>query len=149
MPSLFDPADRQSVLDRLDRIPAGAAAVWGKMSAPQMLAHCSNALEVGTGDRPLPHRWIGRLLSRFVRSKVLGPEPFPRSTPTDPEFVIRDTRDFETERRRLAELVGRFVELGREHAGRQTHSFLGRLSGDEWGVMMYKHLDHHFRQFAA
>jgi len=30
-----------------------------------------------------------------------------------------------------------------------VHSFLGRLSGEEWGIMMYKHLDHHLRQFGG
>ena len=41
------------------------------------------------------------------------------------------------------------AECFRRHiaAARQTHSFFGRLSGDEWGRLMYKHLDHHLRQF--
>jgi len=28
-------------------------------------------------------------------------------------------------------------------------SLLGRLKGEEWGRMMWKHLDHHLRQFGA
>jgi hypothetical protein len=27
--------------------------------------------------------------------------------------------------------------------------FFGRMSGAEWGVTQYKHLDHHLRQFGA
>jgi hypothetical protein len=30
-----------------------------------------------------------------------------------------------------------------------VHRFFGRLSGAEWGVTQYKHLDHHLRQFGA
>ena len=29
------------------------------------------------------------------------------------------------------------------------HSFFGRLTPEEWAVLMYKHVDHHLRQFGA
>ncbi|MGE5346230.1 MAG: hypothetical protein ACM3JH_09770 [Acidithiobacillales bacterium] len=51
--------------------------------------------------------------------------------------------------RRLAGLVQRLARQESEAAGRQTHSFFGWPTGDEWGVMMYKHLDDHLRQFGA
>jgi len=119
------------------------------MSPAQMLAHCANALEVAAGDSPRKQALIGKIFAPFVRKKLLGEEPFSRDSPTDPTFVIRDERDFEAEKARLIAVLGRFCERGPDHASRQTHSFLGRLSGDEWGVMMYKHLDHHFRQFGV
>lgn len=149
MRNLFDPADRRSVLDRLARLEPGAARQWGKMSASQMLAHCSAALEVATGDRPRKQALIGKLLSPFVRSSLLGEKPFSKNSPTDPAFVMTGDKDFEAERRRLTGLVNRFCEAGLEKAGAQTHSFLGRLTGEEWAVMMYKHIDHHLRQFGA
>jgi hypothetical protein len=31
----------------------------------------------------------------------------------------------------------------------QAHSFFGRLTPEEWATLMYKHLDHHLRQFGA
>ena len=34
-------------------------------------------------------------------------------------------------------------------AGKATHSFFGKLSGAEWGELMYKHIDHHLQQFGA
>jgi len=30
-----------------------------------------------------------------------------------------------------------------------VHAFFGSLTGAEWGVSTYKHLDHHLRQFGA
>jgi hypothetical protein len=30
-----------------------------------------------------------------------------------------------------------------------VHGFFGPLSGAEWGVSQYKHVDHHLRQFGA
>ena len=147
--NLFDPASRESILKRLSSLPPAAPRQWGKMSAPQMLAHCSVAMEAATGDRPRQQALIGKLLSWMVRSKVLGDQPFSKSSPTDPTFVIRDERNFDEEKRRLVALVGKFCEQGPAAAARQTHSFLGRMSGDDWGVMMYKHIDHHLQQFGS
>jgi len=92
---------------------------------------------------------IGRIFAPFVRSSMLGDRPFPRNSPTDPSFVVADARDFARERERLAGLVHRFCERGPAAAGKNVHSFLGTLTGDEWGVVMYKHLDHQLKQFGA
>lgn len=149
MNNLFDSADRASIQARLAGLSPSAVRQWGKMDAAQMMAHCSVALETATGDAPRKQAMIGRLLSRFVRSSLLGEKPFSRNSPTDPTFIVTDMRNFEAEKRRLGILVDRFAEAGPEKAAAQTHSFLGRLEGHEWAVMMYKHLDHHLRQFGA
>lgn len=149
MQSLFEAAARENARSRLGKIQPGAERLWGKMSPAQMFAHCANALEVAAGDSPRKQALIGKVFAPFVRRKLLGEEPFSKNSPTDPTFVIRDDRDFEKEKTRLVSVLDRFCERGPDHAGRQIHSFLGKMSGDEWGVMMYKHLDHHFRQFGA
>jgi hypothetical protein len=120
---------------------------WGKMDAAQMCAHCATALEAGTGDKPLKHKLIGKLLGPLVRKKMLGDEAFPRNSPTDPTFVFTDPREFAVEKQRLQAVIVRFVDRGPARAAEATHSFLGRLSGEEWGRLMGKHLDHHLRQF--
>ena len=149
MQSLFEPAGRKSISDRLSALSPTAVRRWGKMDAAQMLAHCSAALEVGTGDRPRKQAFIGRIFAPFVRSSLLGDKPFSKDSPTDPTFIVADSRDFARERERLSALIERFCEGGAVEAGKHIHSFLGRMSGDEWGVMMYKHLDHHLRQFGG
>ena len=149
MRNLFDPVDRQSILERLGRLQPGAARQWGKMGTAQMLAHCSIALEAATGDKPRKQALIGKLLARFVKSSLLGERPFGKDSPTDPTFIVTGEKDFAAERQHLATLVNLFSELGPEKAAAQVHSFLGRLTGEEWAVMMYKHIDHHLRQFGA
>lgn len=149
MKSLFDQDARKSISERLASLPADALRQWGRMDAAQMLAHCSAALAVGTGDTPRRQVLIGRILAPFFRASILGEKPFGRNSPTDPTFVVSDPRDFEREKARLLDLVARFCDRGAAGADTQTHSFLGRISGEEWGVMMYKHLDHHLRQFGG
>ena len=149
MNNLYEAADRQKILERLGRLREGATRQWGKMDPAQMCAHCVAALEVGAGDVVKQHSFIGKVLGRFVKGSLLGEKPFSKNSPTDPSFVVTDPRDFARERARLVEIVRRFGEEGASAADGRMHSFFGRLKGDEWGVLMYKHLDHHLRQFGA
>ena len=149
MRSLFEPADRTSILERLNALEPGSSRQWGRMNPAQMLAHCAAAIETATGDRPMKQAWIGRVLAPFVRSSVLGEKPFGRNGPTDPTFVVRDERDFVAERRRLIDLIDRFAQRGTEETSKAMHAFFGKLSGEEWGRLMYKHIDHHLRQFGS
>ena len=147
MKSLFSPTDREGLSLRLATLEPETARQWGKMDPAQMLLHCAIGLEAATGDRPMQQVFLGKLVTPFIRRTVLGEKPFRKNVPTDPTFVVSDRRDFEVERTRLATLIDRFVQYGPESAGRVPHAFFGRLSGDEWGRLMYKHLDHHLRQF--
>ena len=149
MRTLFDAMDREPLLARLEALQPDSARRWGKMNAAQMMCHCSRALETGTGDRPMKQALIGKLLMPFFRNSILGEKPFSRNSPTDPSFVVADEREFAQERARLKELINRFVERGPAAAGQQTHAFFGKLSGAEWGELMYKHIDHHLQQFGV
>lgn len=147
MKSLFQPPDRDDILTRLDHLRPECTRQWGKMDPAQMLYHCAQAIETATGDRPMKQAFLGKLLMPFFRSSILGPKPFSRNSPTDPTFVASGEKDFSAERTRLVGLIHRFVERGEAAAAKETHAFFGRMTGEEWGELMYKHIDHHLRQF--
>ena len=147
MKTLFDDADRFSLLQRLGALQADTPRQWGKMNAAQMVTHCARALETGTGDRPMKQKLIGKILMPFFRKSILGEKPFSRNGPTDPSFIVSDQREFSTERQKLVELIAKFVQRGSEAAGKETHAFFGAMTGQEWGETMYKHIDHHLQQF--
>jgi len=149
MKTLFDPAHRDAIQSRVMALRPGSPRLWGKMNPAQMLCHCAIALETGTGDRPMKQKLFGKLLMPFFRSSILGEKPFSRNSPTDPTFVVADEREFAAERERLLTLIERFSRNGTEHAGRQVHAFFGKMTGQEWGELMHKHLDHHLRQFGV
>jgi hypothetical protein len=149
MKSLFDPVDRAEILGRINALQPEGARQWGTMNPAQMLCHCGLALETATGDRPMKQKFLGKLLMPFIRSSVLGEKPFSKNGPTDPTFIASGDRDFTAERARLLELIQRFAERGDPEAAKATHAFFGKLSGQEWGELMYKHIDHHLRQFGV
>ena len=149
MKTLFDAADRSALVARINALDAAAARQWGKMDPAQMLCHCGRALETATGDRPMKQKLIGKILAPLVRKSALGEKPFGKSSPTDPTFVVADTRDFAAEKARLLSLIDRFAQRDAAAVGKETHAFFGKLTGEEWGELMYKHIDHHLRQFGG
>ena len=75
--------------------------------------------------------------------------PMRKNSPTAPLLIVGDARDFEKERQRLGVLIDRFVAGGPEGCSTHPHCFFGPMTPQEWAVLMYKHLDHHLRQFDA
>ncbi len=147
MNSLFVPADREHLSRRLAALAPGSTRQWGRMEPAQMLCHCAIAQEMALGEALGKQSFLGKLLMPFIRGHIFGRRPWRRNSPTDPSLVIAWPCDFEAERARLATLMDRFIRQGPDQAARHIHPFFGRLSGEEWGRLMYRHLDHHLRQF--
>jgi hypothetical protein len=120
------------------------------MSVSQAMAHCSASLEWAVGDANPPRMLIGRLIGGLVKRKAIGnEEPLRRNTPTAPSLIVTNERELDTERARLQGLIARFAAAGPAGCTTHPHSFFGRMTPDEWAVLMYKHVDHHLRQFGA
>jgi hypothetical protein len=149
MLSLYDPENRDAVVRRLAALQPTSQRQWGKMTVAQMLAHCAKALEVPCGDRVETQSLIGRVLAPFAKPSVLGEKPMNQNAPTSPTLRVTDDRDFARERERLVALVDRFCSRGPAVTDGIVHNFFGRLTADQWGRLMYKHLDHHLRQFST
>jgi len=93
---------------------------------------------------------IGRVLGPLVRRMaVRNDEPMAKNAPTAPDLRIADERELATEKARLIRLIERFVTGGPAGCTTNPHSFFGRMKPEEWAVLMYKHVDHHLRQFGA
>jgi hypothetical protein len=149
MKHLFDATAASELKARIERLRADSPRQWGKMTPAQAMAHCAIVMEVAVGDRKPPRMLIGRIIGPMVKRKILRPGDPPRNSPTDRVLVVADERDVDAERRRLIALVDRFCAAG--HAGCTTHPhmFFGSMTPDEWSLLMYKHIDHHLRQFAG
>ncbi len=150
MKSLFDPATAQGVKERIAGLGPDTSPLWGRMSAAQVLAHCSAALHMATGDIRPPRKLVGRLLGWNMKSKELGADtPMRPNSQTVKELVIDEECDVETEQTWLVGLINRFVSSGPRGCTSHPHPFFGRMTPQEWSVYMYKHLDHHLRQLGV
>ncbi|HEY1678405.1 MAG TPA: DUF1569 domain-containing protein [Candidatus Sulfotelmatobacter sp.] len=149
MKNLFEPDAVDEVIARIDRLQPSSPRQWGKMNVAQMMAHCSATLDMASGKINPPRIFIGRILGPFVRPIYTNEKPFSKSNPTDKALVIADQRDFSQEQQRLKQTVQQFHEGGEAKCTRHPHPFFGKLSAQDWSRGMYKHLDHHLRQFGA
>jgi len=148
--NLYDPADLDEIRRRVANLKSDSPRQWGTMTPAQMSAHCAEFMSMAVGDTRPPRMFIGRLIGPIAKRVWIRREGRPpRNSPTVPGYSIRDERDFEKERARLRTLVDRFAAGGPSACTVHPHSFFGRLTPDEWAVLMYKHLDHHLRQFGV
>jgi hypothetical protein len=150
MKNLFEAATADDVKKRIAQLTPDTARVWGAMYPAQMLAHCSQAMEMALGDRNPPRMFIGRILGPMLRRMALGNEdPMRRNSPTSKHLLVQGDRDLETERTRLTGLIDRFSSGGPAGCTTHPHTFFGPMTPDQWATLMYKHTDHHLRQFGV
>jgi hypothetical protein len=102
------------------------------------------------GELNLPRARLSRIVGPLIKRLAVGNnEPMRRNVPTIKELVITDDKDFATEQGRLASEIDRIIAAGPAGCTTHPHPFFGPLTPAEWGNLMYKHIDHHLRQFGV
>jgi hypothetical protein len=150
MKNIFEQGVSNDLFSRINKLNAQSKAQWGKMTVAQMLAHCNVTYEMAYENKhPKPNAMVKLLLKLFVKNNVVSEKPYQNNGQTAPAFLIKEEKDFESEKNRLVAFIKKTQELGEKHFDqRESHSF-GKLSTSEWNNMFYKHLDHHLSQFAV
>jgi hypothetical protein len=149
MKTIFDKNTYEEINKRLNVLSSESKAQWGVMNASQMLAHCCEGLKIATGEVKRPRIFIGRILGPLFKNDFLNDKPMKKNSPTDAAFIIKDERDFNTEKERLTDAIHKFHQGGEKNATTHPHFFFGNLTPKEYGVLVYKHLDHHLKQFGV
>lgn len=154
MKSLAHDKDRAHIIARLRRVQANTPGRWGRMTAPQMVCHLTDAFRGVMGERvasSLPSRAAPR--SRQLLAKAIAiysPFGWPHGvkTPALVDAELGGTRptEFSADVAELERTCERFVNDRRPRA---AHFLFGHLSDAEWARWGYKHMDHHLRQFGV
>lgn len=143
--NLFEPAVKQDIVDRINKLTTESKALWGKMKVAQMLAHCQMPIGVAEGTHQLKRTLFGRIVGPLVKSMLYNGKPFKPNLPTDPSFIMHgEGKDFEMEKQKLLTMISNFSE---KNMINETHPFFGKLTKEQWSKGMWKHLDHHLQQF--
>jgi hypothetical protein len=153
MKSLTNPVDRTAVLQRLHRIRPDTQRHWGRMTAPQMICHLTDAFRGVMGERPstspppaLP-RWRQRVMKLVaVQLPLRWPHGVKTRPDVDQEVGGTPPGDFAAD---LSELVRMCERFATARDARPPHYLFGPLTEREWGRWGYKHMDHHLRQFGV
>ena len=149
MKSLWQEKSRRELLARAHRLTPASTPRWGKFTVDQMLAHLVEGFRMSMGEIAVKPRRV-KLPIRHWPLNVLfillvG---MPKHAPTARELIARPPRAVDEELRALDEYMARFAAM-KPRTDWPAHPFFGRLSRRTWGVLGYKHADHHLRQFGV
>jgi hypothetical protein len=150
--NIFEPADFESIIRRLQTLRPDSERRWGKMDPHQMIVHCSDPVREMLGIRPT--RNLSSLLLRTVGKwmALYGPEWQKGKFPTSPDYDQHKKgtppTSLEEDRNELLRLLQHTHRLP-EKAPLAPHPAFGPLTRREWGRLAYRHLDHHLRQFGC
>ncbi|MBE7175019.1 MAG: DUF1569 domain-containing protein [Mucilaginibacter polytrichastri] len=150
MKTIFEEASRKEIIERIARVEADKTAHWGKMNVYQMLRHCTLYEEWVQGIHRPAYRqaFMGRIFGKTVlREMMKENEPLRKNMSTLKNLLVTiESCDLEEEKARWSALIrdyGQYTNPG------FIHTFLGKMSTDQIGQLVYKHADHHLRQFAC
>ena len=145
MKTLFDQAARGGLLTRLERVTAESRPRWGRMNAEQMLTHLVEAMRMALGEFPTrPKKMLTRIPP--FRQLFVYWLPWPKGAPTARELLPSSSRAIDDSKRELVRLVNVLGERATQKEW-PDHPVFGKLSSRGWGVLGWRHIDHHLRQF--
>ena len=150
LPNIFSKEVSETLINRINQLTTFSQPEWGKMTVAQMLAHCNVTYEmVYENIHPKPNAFIRFVLKLLVKSKVINESPYQHSSRTAPQFIVKETKNFDAEKMRLINYIRKTQQAGESYFdGKESHSF-GSLNKTEWNNMFYKHLNHHLTQFGV
>lgn len=148
MGSILNQTDRAAIVSRVRSLSSSSTGRWGTMDVTGMLKHLHLAGLMALGEMEVPSA-NKRVFHRFpVKHLLLYVVPFPKGAPTAPKLKPEAAASIEEERAAVLDLIERLGTGPRDGAG-PDHPLFGPLTWREWGVVTYKHTDHHLKQFGA
>lgn len=146
MKTITDSPTRGELIRRIHSLTESSAPQWGKMTVAQMMKHCSQWDDMAQGKKKYKQSFIGRLFGKGALRSMMTDKPLKRNLPTVPSFKIKDNPDFTTEKEKWIRSMGAYEHLQSDGF---IHPFFGALTKEDAGMMVYKHCDHHLKQFGV
>lgn len=148
MRTIQKPAHRKVLFDRLARIDPAEPPLWGRLTAPQMLAHLCDQMRMPYNDHPSPPI-AGVQRYPVMQQLVLYLLPWPKGEIQGPSEAFQTPPSIWSEDvATLKTLVDQFVNASPDRAW-ADHPNFGPMNYRVWGYFSYRHFDHHLRQFRA
>lgn len=148
MKSLLQKREMESLIHRISILDDQLKPIWGKMTVHHMVIHLAEPFRVVLGEKMIPFRpgAFGKYPMNVFVSQLMR---WPRGAPTAPEFIPEPGKifasEFEHDKQLLILLMHRFVK--QENHSLPLHPAFGKLSYKQWARLMWRHVDHHLRQF--
>lgn len=148
MKTIFDQHVRNELINRINSLDKNCAAEWGKMTVCQMAIHMNiwNEWMLGKNNPNYKQEFIGKILGRMMlRSHTKDDKPMGKGMPAGKGFTVKEkVCDLELQKNTWAELIQEYENYSNPGF---VHDFYGKMTKQQIGIFVYKHSDHHLRQF--
>ena len=153
MNTLCNKTDYDQIVHRVHKLTADTKPQWGKMSVNEMFCHVADPFRdlLGMRETKMIVPFFIRPLAKML---LLSKRPFGKNAPTL-KIYLQGSKgggtkptNFDNDKKLLLDLI---KKLSSTDASFQFHPHpgVGKLSRDESGWFMWKHLDHHLKQFGV
>ena len=153
MKSIYNPDDFRQITSRINKLSPDSQRQWGKMSVNEMICHITDQIRLALDQKNTQFpfnpvvQFFGRLTFvygfRFPKNFITVREmkQGPKGEGTKPTNF---KQDFDS----LICVLNEFASKDKSYIF-SPHPAFGKMNRKEWGIMVYKHLDHHLTQFAV
>lgn len=147
MKTLWNDEVRHDIVRRIRIVRDDMKPRWGKMSAAAMLCHLEQSLRMTLGHLPVKPK---RLPLRYfpLKQLVIYVLPMPKGAPTAPELVMTGGPPCSGTAPAIERLLDEVAQTA-DTSSWPEHPAFGRLSRGAHGRALWKHMDHHLRQFGV
>ncbi|MBX2965733.1 MAG: DUF1569 domain-containing protein [Cyclobacteriaceae bacterium] len=148
MKTIFDSGVREKLIQRIKLLSHNHKPLWGKMNIYQMLIHNTywNGWMLGNDEHTYKQEFLGKIFGKIALKRMVKDEkPFDKNIPTSDQFKAKELHgDLEAEKEKWISLINEYENYNNPNF---VHDFFGKMTKEQIGILVYKHTDHHLRQF--
>ncbi|MCC7231806.1 MAG: DUF1569 domain-containing protein [Bacteroidia bacterium] len=147
MKNILKDPDFAEISQRIRSLHPDLPSHWGKMTCSQMVCHVTDPIRESIGVRTTPPhsnfltksviKWVVLYGPVWSKGKLATSDSYNQEKNGTPPSGFENDRDV------LLKLLSNFRSANRYF----PHPVFGTLSRNEWGRLMFRHLDHHLGQF--
>ena len=148
MNTVFDKSTRDALIHRINALNKDSKAQWGKMNVHQMVKHCTLWEEMVHYNKKYKRPFIGILFGKmFLKNELKDGSLMRKNNPSIPELIVKDVKgSIESEKMKWISLIKGYEQYSLPDFS-FVHPFFGKMTREQIGYFVYKHNDHHLRQF--
>lgn len=135
---------------RINQLDDTAQAQWGKMNLYQMLKHCTENERMMIREQSLKRVFMGRIFGKMaLKANIKNDDHLAKNSPTHPSLKIKGTGDIEQQKQLWIEVLEKYPTKKTTDYEGFVHPFFGKMTSEQVSRFVYKHVDHHLRQFGV
>ncbi|MEI2273798.1 DUF1569 domain-containing protein [Sphingobacterium sp. ML3W] len=150
MKTIFNNTERAELIERIELLTPNNTAQWGKMNVYQMIKHCTiwNDWVLGRDKHHYKQEFLGKIFGKMaLKGMIKDDKPLKKNVPAG-IFAVKDNMgQIDTAQKKT--WMEQIESYGHYSNPDFVHDFFGKMETEQIGIFVYKHMDHHLRQFGV